>query len=364
MTEKTEIEEKLYSDKKLATDISKCPNCGGNATFSAKEQKMKCKYCGTLFEVENTQKVSENDIIDLLNNGKAWKSTEVYQCKTCGAKTIISKTEVAHTCSFCGTTNVVKTSELSGIKPHGIVPFKLDKEEASKVAKNWAKKKLFAPNKFKKSVNAENLHGIYNPAFTFDSNTKSTYSGTLGKNETHTSSVNGKVVTHTTVRYFNISGMDETNFNDVIVQASSTIPDGTLNKISPFPTDDAPVYKEEYLHGYSASTYSKDGKTCWDKGKTEMKKQIEAKILRKYTYDIKASFNLSTSFAKNKYKLILVPVYVGHFNYKNKLYNFFINGFNGKMTGKSPVSPFKVMLLILAIILAAVGIFLLASILE
>ena len=104
MTEKTEValEEKLYSDKKLATNISKCPNCGGNAVFSAKDQKMKCNYCGSLFKVENEQKVCENDILDLLNNGKVWNSTEVYQCKTCGAKTIISKPKLPTPVPFAG----------------------------------------------------------------------------------------------------------------------------------------------------------------------------------------------------------------------------------------------------------------------
>lgn len=359
-----EKEELLYSDKKIETNISKCPNCGGNATFSAKLQKMKCGYCGSVFDIVNEEKVTEKDITDLINNGKAWTNTEVYQCQTCGAKTIISKTEVAHTCSFCGTTNVVKTKELSGIKPQGVIPFKLDKDAASTVAKNWAKKKFFAPNDFKKSANAENIHGVYNPAFTFDSVTSSKYSGRLGKTETYTTTVNGKTVTHSTTKYFDISGSQDMEFNDLIIQASSTIPDGTLTKISPFPTQDAPAYKEEYLHGFSASTYSKSGEQCWKEGQTEMKKQIEAKILKKYDYDIKVSFNLSTNFAKNKYKFVLVPVYVGHFNYKAKLYNFFINGFSGKMTGKSPVSPIKVFFFILGILVIIAGIIWLSSILE
>ena len=59
-----------------------------------------------------------------------------------------------------------------------------------------------------------------------------------------------------------------------------------------------------------------------------------------------------------KYKYVLVPVYVGHYKYKNKLYNFYINGENGRITGKTPVSKLKVfwtVMLVLAIIAGIVA---------
>lgn len=354
----------LYQDNSLDTSISKCPNCGGEAVYSAKHQKMRCKYCKSLFEIENYEKVKENDIVDLINKGSVWKDTNVYQCKSCGAKAIFSKQEVTHTCAFCGTSNVIKTEELPGIKPQGIVPFKVDKHQASIIARKWAKKQIFAPNSFQKSAKAENIKGVYNPAFTFDSVTVSSYNGTLGKNYTTTHYVKGRAVTTTHTKYFKINGTHNANFDDLIVQASSNIPNNTLTKISPFPTNDAPKYKAEYLHGYEASTYSKDGNTCWQESQAKMKQQIEAQILKRYDYDIKASLNVATKFTKNTYKFILVPVYVGHYNFKQKLYNFYINGENGKMTGKSPISKIKVLLTCLAVILIIVGIFFLANLLA
>lgn len=43
------------------------------------------------------------------------------------------------------------------------------------------------------------------------------------------------------------------------------------------------------------------------------------------------------------YKYVLLPVYVGHSTWRQKLYNFFVNGETGKVTGKAPVSPLKVL---------------------
>ena len=42
------------------------------------------------------------------------------------------------------------------------------------------------------------------------------------------------------------------------------------------------------------------------------------------------------------YKYVLLPVYVGNTEYKNKKYELLINGQTGKVYGKAPKSPWKV----------------------
>ena len=356
--EKKTAEEKLYSDDNVDTSIYRCANCGGEAIFDAKSQKMVCQYCGSKFDLAESGKVEEKDLADLISHAKVWQEAEVYQCKSCGAKEIISNQDVAHECPFCGTNNIVKIEELPGLKPQGVVPFKMEKTRVSQIALNWAKKKFYAPRAFKKSAKPENIKGVYNPVFTFDAETKSTYSGQLGKNYTTTHIVNGRPVTQVHTRYFNISGRQDLNFDDYIVQASSNIPNATLVSISPFTTNGAPKYNQDYLRGYSASTYNKDGSTCWRECQTSMKKDIERKILSKYDYDVKSYLNVKTAFLKQKYKYVLVPVYVGHYKYKGKLYNFYVNGENGRIAGKTPVSKLKVfwtVLLVLAIIAGIVA---------
>ena len=62
------------------------------------------------------------------------------------------------------------------------------------------------------------------------------------------------------------------------------------------------------------------------------------------------------SFGRVTYKYMLLPVYIGHSKYRKKLYNFFVNGQNGNVAGKTPVSPVKVTALVLLGLLAVVGI--------
>ncbi len=346
--------EKLSADAKIKTTVSKCPNCGGEAVFDAKSQKLHCPFCGSFFEIENENKVVENEIAGLLQSAKEWKEAEVYECKSCGAKEILSRNEVAKICPFCGTNNVVRSEDLAGLQPQGVVTFKIEKDEAGNIATTWAKKGFWAPRDFKRSATPENIHGVYNPVFTFDVETKSSYKGRLGEYYTTT---NGKTTT-THVRYFNVSGDQNLNFDDFIVQASYTMPQYRITQISPFPTNGAPAYKPEYLRGYSACAYSKDGNVCWKQCKELMQVEIEKKILSRYKYDVKDYLQVNTAYYHPKYKYILLPVYVGNYTYRKKLFNFYINGSNGKIAGNRPVSFWKVFFAVmLAVILIAVIIF-------
>lgn len=358
MSNSADVEQKLYGDEHVSMSIHKCPNCGGETVFDTKTQKTKCLYCGSSFDIDATQTVDEKSIEELLDGAKVWQEVDVYRCETCGAKQIISKQDVAHVCSFCGTSHIIKTEELPGLKPQGVVPFKMPIDNVASCAQKWVKTKFFAPNAFKKSATPENIHGVYDPVFTFDCETKSQYKGRLGRTVT---SSDGK---STEVAYFTVSGDINVNYDDLLVQASSSITTTTLSKIAPFNTNNAPLYSEEFLRGFKASTYNKDGKACWDEGQDIMRKDIEKRILRRYTYDVKDYLNVNTAFLKQKYKYVLVPVYVGHHTYKGKLYNFYVNGESGKVTGKTPISPFKVSLVVILSILFVAGIVFLAMFLS
>ena len=130
-----------------------------------------------------------------------------------------------------------------------------------------------------------------------------------------------------------------------------------LNKLQPFDTNDSREYKSEYLSGFIANQNSKNGLACWEEAKWIIHNRLKAMILRQYTYDVVSSFDLNVQCSNITYKYILLPVYVGHCGFRKKIYNFFVNGLNGKVAGKAPVSPLKVTLLTLFCIGVAVGLY-------
>lgn len=337
--------------KNIKTDEFECPNCGAKVEFDPNSQTLLCPYCSTQVKVGQNENATERKLDELLANTTVWSETEVIQCQNCGSKEVISKGEISSQCSFCGTNNVVTTSEIIGMKPHGVCPFEKNINEAQASVKDWIKHKKFLPNSFKKMDTMSAIKGVYVPAFTFDSNTETKYSGRLGERESYTVRVNGKTETRTKTRYFNISGDYNRKFDDLLVYATDKIPPLMLTELEPFPTGKSVVYDAKYLAGYSASTYTMDGKKAWANCQTRASAELREEILSKYHHDVVDYFNADTSYFNTSFKYLLLPVYVGHHTYKNKNYNFYVNGSTGKVSGKVPRSGWKIFFFVLAIVL-------------
>ena len=348
--------EEMANATESATDVSKCPACGANLKYSPSDKCLRCEHCGTKVKIDLSKFSEEIDFATLLDAKKNdWaEDTRVFSCNNCGAKEILSKSEISKKCAFCGTSNVVETNDLSGLKPNAVLPFLIDKDAASASMVAWAKKKWFTPGQFKKSVYPEEISGNYTPAFTFDTKTASSYNGRLGKYYYVTVRRNGKSVTERRTEWFSISGNFNMTFDDVLVQASNMINQKTADKISPFGTNNSQKYSNEFLHGFSATQYSKDGQQCWTEARSIIQSRVRSAILGQYKHDVVGHLNINMVCNNITYKYILLPVYIGHCNYAKKLYNFYVNGQNGKVAGKVPRSVLKIGAAVL-IGLAALG---------
>ncbi len=350
--------EKIDENKNAETTIKKCPSCGANMVYSPEVHGLKCPYCGEEEKLEENDVCEEKDINLLFDNGtNAWaKETRVFRCTNCGATTVISRSEISKECPFCGTSNVVECEEMSGMRPDAVLPFLLTKTQAKEQVIRWAKKKVFAPSKFKKSVKPEGMHGNYSPAFTFDAETITDYKGVLGKYYYVTKTVNGKTVSERRIRYFPISGKHNRSFDDVLVQAADNIRQRTLNDLQPYDTNNSQNYAADYLYGFTATQYNRDGKACWQVARNIMYDNVKQQILSGYDYDVVSSFDANMHCKNVTYKYVLLPMYIGHYGFKKKIYNFFVNGRNGKVAGKVPISPLRVGALVLGI-LGAIALF-------
>lgn len=347
------------TEKEIRVDanVSKCPTCGANLVYSPMLKKLHCDYCGGNVDIDLTDYADEIPFDRLARSYEEWSTeTRIFACSNCGARTIVSRKDIAPVCPYCGAHNVVEQKDLVGLKPNAVLPFLIDTQTAAEKFKAWAKRRFFAPRKYKKSAKAEKIKGNYFPAFTFDSDTFSSYSGRLGKYYTVTVRRNGKTYTEQRIRYFNISGTYSMFFNDVLIYANRNKDEKTMGKLLPFATDYAQKYNDDFIYGFGAAQYEKDGTECWNEAQDKMREYVKNAILAQYTYDVIASLNINMSFGRVTYKYMLLPVYIGHSKYRKKLYNFFVNGQNGNVAGKTPVSPVKVTALVLLGLLVAVGI--------
>lgn len=344
------------------TDYIKCDSCGSNMVFDPVTQNLKCPHCGTVVDFDEDSSVKELSIEKAFDEATKWNDdTSIFVCDNCGSRVVLKSTEVAKACPYCGTTHIVKSDLLAGVRPNAVYPFFLTKEQAKNKFLKWARGRFFAPKVFKKNVTVENINGIYEPCFTFDSQTTSRYSGKLGETRTRTVRRNGKTQTETYTHWYYVSGVVSHFFDDVMISSGGSLSQKTMQKIMPFSVDTVKVYSEEFLSGFMANHYQKDLRQSWNEAKGEIDAQIRRLIINKYHADKVAYLDVSTMHENVKYKYVLLPTYVVNFNYKHKVYNVCINGQTGKVAGKSPVSILKVSLTVVLALVATIGLAFLLS---
>ena len=337
------MNEEVVMAEEKETKIVKCPNCGGSLIFSPEAQKLVCEHCGSEVDIEANRDVRPVDFLTGAAKGEDWgNETVVYRCNNCGAKEILAKTDISRICPFCGTTNVVASDELPGERPTAVVPFSVNEDGARTAFRKWLKKKWFTPNALKKGVKTDRFNGVYNACFVYDANTVSQYSGTLGRYYTTTVGTGKNRRTVTKIRYFYVSGTYQQGFENFLIEASPHLTQKIANDLKPYSYEQAALYDEKFLSGFSASGYDEDVNVCWGRAKTGMDEIIRRGILSQYHADVVQSLNVSTGYYQVRYKYLLLPVWFCNFKFRKKKYDFFVNGTTAKVAGKVPRSPVKI----------------------
>jgi len=345
-------EEMLETTVKDA-DRFPCPACGADMAFAPETQALRCSYCGHSVDLaDENQDIKENDLAEgeKLCSTDWGSATKVVHCETCGAQTILEANTIAKLCSFCGSAHVVKRDELPGIRPESVLPFKVPEKKARDAFTKWIRGRFFAPSDVKSKHQLDRMTGIYIPFWTYDSDTHSAYTAERGTHywvsESYTTTENGKSVTKTRqvrkTRWRPVSGTHGEFFDDVQIHASDRLDKILGGRVGKFDLKQLVGYKPEFLSGFVAEKYSIGLKDGWERAKEEIRHGLNRSVTRKIGGDEVRFLRLRTSYDKMTYKHTLLPLWVSGYHYKNKLYNFIINGQNGEVHGEAPVSAWKV----------------------
>ncbi|HAX72975.1 MAG TPA: hypothetical protein DCY20_05575 [Firmicutes bacterium] len=334
-------------------DVYTCEQCGGDMIFDIKVQALKCPYCEHVCEIGGQEQVKEYNFSEVsqLEFKSNWNDeVEVINCESCGAQTVIGRDQTAICCSYCGSSHVLKTKQSAGIKPEGVIPFKIETYQAQDIMQTWFKKRWLAPNNLKLLYQSEKMTGVYVPYWTYDADTFSTYSGQGGRYYYETREVNGKRQQIRKVRWYPVKGQINRFFDDVLVNGSKHFNDSLMNGIEPFNTvTDLEAYAPQYLAGYVAEKYSYGVKESFEVAKQKMNSEIEndaeEEILSRY--DTVRRVSVKTQYHHVTFKHVLLPVYHATYTYQGKNYEYMINGESGKISGTYPYSWVKITFLVL-----------------
>jgi len=338
-----------------STAVIPC-QCGASMVYSIKLGKLLCPYCDTTKDIIRRTS-GKRTYLDEYKSGEVEINYDTYECPNCRAEINLGKFGTAIVCPFCDTANIIKTENLTGIKPDSILPFSIEKDAAIENGKKWIKKKLYAPEKLKKVFTVDNFKGIYIPSFSFDSFTKSSYEGKLGRDaERIIKKPDGTTQKETYIEWFIVRGQYDKLFEDVVVEATTQLNQKEMNNILPYDMENVQSYDYQYVSGFVAERYDQSLSDSHSIARISIDKTIRNDILSKQHYDHVDYLNIFTDYCNEKFRYILLPIWICNYNYKNKQFRYFVNGRTGKAYGKPPISPLKVAITILVALGVIAGI--------
>jgi DNA-directed RNA polymerase subunit RPC12/RpoP len=343
-----------------------CKNCGATLHFAPGTLSLACPYCGTSNEIAaSSEVVQELDLREYLAHAPAEdiQETLTVRCGTCGAETTLKPNVTASRCPFCGTALVAQAMSKRQIKPKAVLPFHVTHDQAGTAFQEWIASRWFAPNELKHRAKRAEINGVYMPAWTYDADTTSHYTGERGEDywvtETYTAYENGRHVTRTRqvrrTRWYPAAGTVFNHFDDVLVLASHSLPRKHAVELEPWDLKNMLPYQDEYLSGFVAESYQVDLPQGFEEAKSIMAGHIEMSIRMDIGGDHQRIHSVDTRYANVTFKHTLLPVWISAYRYHERTFRFLVNARTGEVQGERPYSWIKILLAVI-LALAAVAI--------
>lgn len=310
-----------------------CPNCAGQCVYSPETLGLKCTQCGETHDLStpDDHKAAEERPLIWGEDPTVRLETHTHHCETCGGDVVFTGPVLSKRCAYCDGPVVIRPSD-EGYETMGLIPFQVPEADAQKLAQAWVGKRLAAPDDLGEIVAEARVAGLYAPFWTFDSREAiqywAKYNVRRGK-RTETRSTSGRM---------------ETYFDDMLVPASPhvtpLIRDGILHEFKP---ERLRPYRPGYLSGFAAERHHQsvtEGLAAAQDDKDLLiRNRIKGHIRKRGVHSI----TYKTDTTGIRYRRILLPVWMLHYEYGGKPKKVVVCGLQGKTFGERPFSTRKLL---------------------
>ena len=340
-----------------------CPACGGEAIWNPAKGKLVCPFCGTESPAKEgtAGAIVEHDLVTALrgigDDARGWQADKrQVKCGSCNAISVLDPKRQAQTCEFCGSAQLVAYEETkAAFRPESVLPFKVSESVARDRIREWYGKLWLAPSTLAKKALTDTVRGVYLPYWTFDARVVAEWTAEAGYYyyTTETYEQNGRTQTRQVqhVRWEPAAGRLQHAFDDDLVCASVGIHPELLRGIEPFPTGELRPYDSAFVAGWVVERYQIDLIAAAQRARDAMDAKIQAMAAGEVPGDTHRNLSVRADYSAQTFKHILAPVWFLSYTYGARAFQCVMNGVTGAIRGEYPKSPWKVALLILAILL-------------
>jgi DNA-directed RNA polymerase subunit RPC12/RpoP len=317
-----------------------CPKCGGKMAYDAAKRALTCDYCGNrLSEFQAIQQgalVQEQDFAATLPTAKAhrWElaALRTLKCEGCGAAFTLPPTQLSGACPFCGSAHLVQPPTGGDlIQPEGVLPFQFDAAAARQFVAKWIDALKFRPGDLDERAAVSRPGGVYLPCWTFDLGGQLKWHALIGEQR-------GRQTV-----WLPRDDLYLVYHDDLIVPAGRTLSKELLDDVLEFDTKALIPYSIDLLADQAVEIYQVSMADA-----SLMARQRALHLAREYVlhHDLAGQqvqdFQInSLGLIVESYKLVLLPLWLTTYRYKNETFATAVNGQTGRVAGQVPRSGFQ-----------------------
>ncbi len=339
LTEGEDFEKQSYTQpvEAKAEEIFLCGRCGGKMRFDVSRQVLVCDYCGyeQKPDLSNAADQEEQalDFVLPTTRARTWSEAQHrLTCQQCGAISLLAVGERALTCPHCGSHQLIESTEMTElVQPNVIAPPKIDLSSATKAVQEWLGKGWFIPDDLKKLARPSVLRPVYYPFWTFDGILQMGWVCEVNRGTSKNPIWDVE------------KGVEFEIFDDVLVPGISKLPKSELTHIEPFDLKSVVQYDPAFLAGWNVLAYDYPLAEASLDAREKVAKRLQRELNQR-VFPGKDKRNLQsgeTNWSGLTFKLVLLPLYVGSYHYRGKIYQLYVNGQTGKVAGYKPQDRLK-----------------------
>ncbi len=276
-----------------------------------------------------------------------------FRCTSCGAEVAIDPSQRSYTCAFCDSNYVLEFNpEQTGRQsPEFVIGFAVPPEKALVRFRAWLKSNSwFRPGDLAMARIEGKLRGVYIPFWSFSMLAQSQWAAQIGeywyRTETYTVVENGKTVTKTRrvqeTEWWDLSGQHHEYYSAYLVSGSRGLSQPDAERIKPFHLAALKRYEPHYLAGWLSEEYSIERDDALTLCQQEFRRMEQDAVAGFLPGDTHAHLDVQTQFSHVGSDLILLPIYILSYRYRDRVYRYLLNGQTGKDSGDKPVSWWRI----------------------
>jgi hypothetical protein len=309
----------------------RCPRCGARMTYAPEIGALQCDFCHFRQPLDQEPNQGggrgvfadrEEDFIAALATARGHRRPvhmRTLMCRRCAVTFVLGPETLSLTCPYCDSVYVTEAAEEADLMPpHGLIPFAVDESQAEQRLRAWFREHhLDNPRR-------SSMAGLYLPVWTFDIHGPLKWSCLVRQGD--------EWVTRT--------GQDYVLFDDYLVPAVGNLPAELVEHLAEFDLAGLVDYDARYLADWPAERYQLPLAEASLKARGAIMGQLRRSPSRYVGSNNYRNFKLSASGGLTvlAFRLVLLPLWLVHYQVDDRSYEIMINGQRGSVHGSRPQS--------------------------